>query len=403
MPSSNEGARQAATALLEKIEELSFLRALNDRLADAPSFPAACQALVDLVCEAGLGEIAAYLSVDPARRACRLEACAPPAGGELACEMPPVAALLEAEEPTVLAAEGPPPWLRDAPAVVPAALLCAPTRVRGATTGLLLVWVDGSPADLEEHRRLLAIAATSAALALDVARRQAREEFLAMLRHDINNPVTTALGYSEIILDHLRAVGDDALAPLAASVLESLKIVADLVANHLDMATIDRGAPALQPDVFDLRALTADVVDRFRPSALAQGIGLAFAGENVRLLGDRRQLDRVLANLLSNAVKYTPPGGHIEVTLAASADGVTLAVADTGYGLAPEEVDRLFTKYARFHRERGIPGTGLGLYLSKAIVEAHGGTLAVASAPGRGSTFTLRLPASACVRTAPPR
>ncbi len=402
MPSSNEGARQAATALLEKIEELSFLRALNDRLADAPSFPAACQALVDLVCAEGLGESAAYLSVDPLRRACRLEACAPPARGERACAMPPVAALLAAEEPTVLAAEGPPPWLRDAP-VVPAALLCAPTRVRGATTGLLLVWTDGSPAELEERRRLLAIAATSAALALDVARRQAREEFLAMLRHDINNPVTTALGYSEIILDHLRAVGDRALAPLAASVLESLKIVADLVSNHLDMATIDRGAPALQPRVFDLRALTADVVDRFRPSALAQGIGLAFAGESVRLLGDRRQLDRVLTNLLSNAVKYTPPGGHIEVTLAASADGVTLAVADTGYGLAPEQVDRLFTKYARFHRERGIPGTGLGLYLSKAIVEAHGGTLAVASAPGRGSTFTMRLPASACVRAAPPR
>ncbi len=310
MPSSNEGARQAATALLEKIEELSFLRALNDRLADAPSFPAACQALVDLVCAEGLGESAAYLSVDPLRRACRLEACAPPARGERACAMPPVAALLAAEEPTVLAAEGPPPWLRDAP-VVPAALLCAPTRVRGATTGLLLVWTDGSPAELEERRRLLAIAATSAALALDVARRQAREEFLAMLRHDINNPVTTALGYSEIILDHLRAVGDRALAPLAASVLESLKIVADLVSNHLDMATIDRGAPALQPRVFDLRALTADVVDRFRPSALAKGIGLTFAGESAPLLGDRRQLDRVLTNLLSNAVKYTPPGGHI--------------------------------------------------------------------------------------------
>jgi signal transduction histidine kinase len=398
MPFSNEGTRQAATALLEKIEELSFLRTLNDRLADASSFPAACQALVDLVCAEGLGEIAAYLSVDPLRRACRLEACAPPAEGERACALLPVAALLAAEEPTVLAAAGPPPSLRGAP-VVPAALLCAPTRVRGTTTGLLLVWTDGSPADLEEHRRLLAIAATSAALALDVARREAREEFLAMLRHDINNPVTTALGYSEILLDHLRAVGADALASLAASVLESLKTVADLVSNQLDMATIDRGAPALEPHVFDLRALTADVVDRFRPSALAKGIGLTFTGESVPLLGDRRQLDRVLTNLLSNAVKYTPPGGHIGVTLTAGADGVTLAVADTGYGLTAEQVDRLFTKYARFHRALGIPGTGLGLYLSKAIVEAHGGTLAAASAPGRGSTFTMWLPVRAC---APP-
>jgi signal transduction histidine kinase len=323
-------------------------------------------------------------------------------GREFAGDAPPFATLLAETEPVVLKRAFAPPWRQSAEAA-PAALLCAPTRVRGTTTGLLMVWADGSAADLEEHRRLLAIGATSAALALDVARSAAREEFVAMLRHDINNPVTTALGYSEIILDRLRAAGDETLAPLAASVLESLKTVADLVSNHLDMATIDRGAPALQPELFDLRALAADVVDRFRPSALEKNIDLAFWGERSPLLADRRQLGRVLTNLLSNAVKYTPPGGRIAVTLAAGAKHVTLAVADTGYGLAPDAVARLFTKYARFHRNRGIPGTGLGLYLSKAIVDAHGGTLDVVSTPGAGSTFTVRLPAAgACLPAALP-
>ncbi|HLK12657.1 MAG TPA: HAMP domain-containing sensor histidine kinase [Candidatus Binatia bacterium] len=397
MPSSNEGARQAAAALLEKIEALSFLRALNDRLARAPGFAAACRGLVDLVWEERVGELVAYVSVDPQRRVCRLEALAPPQphterAGELGFDAPPFAALLERAEPAVLPDQPPPPGLGTGGRATPPTLLCAPTRVRDATTGLLLVWTEGDAEDLEERRRLLAIAATSAALALDVARSEAREEFLAMLRHDINNPVTIALGYTEIILDQLRTAGDETLAPLAASVLESLKTVADLVSNYLHMAAIDRGVPWLHREPIDLGTLVADIVDRFRPSAVEKDITLTFTGESPPLLGDRRQLGRVLTNLLSNAVKYTPAGGRIDVTLAAGGNGVTLAVADTGYGLAAADTARLFTKYARFHRDRGIPGTGLGLYLSKAIVEAHGGTLEAASAPGEGSTFTVRLP-----------
>ena len=108
--------------------------------------------------------------------------------------------------------------------------------------------------------------------------------------------------------------------------------------------------------------------------------------------GDRRQLGRVVTNLVGNAVKYTPTGGRIDVEVASTEDDVWLRVRDTGFGVDAVDLGRLFTKYARFHRDRGIPGTGLGLFLSKAIVEAHGGSVSASSDPGRGSVFTVQLP-----------
>src|SRR5262249_52952722 len=121
-------------------------------------------------------------------------------------------------------------------------------------------------------------------------------------------------------------------------------------------------------------------------------ITIALCGSGPVIRADRRQLGRVFANLIGNAIKYAPGPGRVDVSLAADDAYVVVTVADTGYGLSPADLQRLFTRYARFHRDKGIPGTGLGLYLSKAIVEAHGGSIAVVSEVGRGSTFTVRLP-----------
>ena len=97
-------------------------------------------------------------------------------------------------------------------------------------------------------------------------------------------------------------------------------------------------------------------------------------------------------NLVSNALKYTAGPGTVRVRLSHDTAGAILAVQDTGAGLSPADLGRLFTKHARFHRHLDIPGTGLGLYLSKAIVEAHGGRIEVQSTVGGGSTFTVRIP-----------
>jgi signal transduction histidine kinase len=158
------------------------------------------------------------------------------------------------------------------------------------------------------------------------------------------------------------------------------------------MAAIDRGVAGMARERLDLGSLTAEIVGRHRPSASEKGITLVQADGTGVVRGDRRQLGRVVTNLVGNALKYTPGGGRIDVAVTATDADVLLRVCDTGYGVPPADVERLFTKYARFHRDRAIPGTGLGLYLSKAIVEAHGGSVRAESALGRGSTFIVQLP-----------
>lgn len=386
-------ARRSATeaALLEKIEELSFLRAVNDRLARVPDFASACRALVDVVWSERPVELVAYASIDHQRRVCRLEALAPDRGepaSEVALDTPPLPALLGATEPIVTAEAplaalgvGPDEWL-----------LCAPTHVRDATTGLLFVRGTGGSAACDETRRLLAIIATSAALALDAARRESREEFLAMLRHDINNPVAVALGYTEMLGDALAVEGHAELKRLADLITQALTSVSDLVSNTLHMTAIEQTTPWLQRTPVDLTALARDAVEQLRPWAEERRIRCSVEGSAVRIDADRRQLGRVLANLVGNAIKYTPHDGRVQVHVARDGRDALLRVTDTGYGLAPEALPHVFEKYARFHRHLDIPGTGLGLYLSRAIVEAHGGSIGVESALGHGSTFAVRLP-----------
>jgi signal transduction histidine kinase len=409
MRSSTEPARALAeAALVEKIEALSFLRSLNDRLAAAPDYATACQALVEHVWEEGRADTVGYLSVDVAQRRARLEAVAPvgaplEAVTEVPFDAPPVRLLLEEAEPLVLL--DPPSWLLPRRGPIPAGrgvVVGAATQLRGTTRGLLLAfYARGAVANLEEDRRILAIVATTAALALDAARSPAREEFVAALRHDIANPLDAALGHCEMLLERLRATADDQAhdeahdeaVSLAGSVLASLTVVADLVSNSLQMTAIERAAPSLQIERVELASLAARVAARFRPAAGEKGVRIVCRGGPAIVAADRRQLGRVITNLLSNAVKYTPGPGEVTVTVASEAAHVTLAIADPGYGLVREDVARLFVRYARFHRDRGIPGSGLGLYSSRGIVEAHGGTIEVASEPGHGSTFTVRLPA----------
>tara|TARA_R110002072_G_scaffold25443_2_gene84978 strand:- start:40857 stop:42065 length:1209 start_codon:yes stop_codon:yes gene_type:complete len=400
MPSSpDRGARPTAEGeLLEKIEELSFLRLLNDSLASAPDYASACQTLVDLIWDEGWADAVAYVSVDMQRQLCRLEARAPRNGdidsiGELNLQESPFPDVLEQPQTVIALGDPAPPWLaapHDSGTEDGRIMLAAPMRVRGVSKGVLLVLVNVDATDPEEQRRILGIAATSAALALDSARADAREEFLATLRHDINNPVTAALGCAEVLVRELQ--DNEQLLDFAQAIMSSLESVTDLVSNYLHMGAINQGAPWLNVEEIDLGKLTALVVDRFRATASQKELTLSFRGEGTRAQADRRQLERVLTNLVSNAVKYTPSGGQVDVVAAAESTGVTIAVRDTGTGLSKDQLSELFTKYTRFHRDTDIPGTGLGLFISKVLVEAHGGRIEVTSEPGQGSCFTIHLP-----------
>lgn len=384
-------------ALLEKIEELSLIRLLHERLAEAADYSAACQVLTDLVWDERPVEAVALLSIDHDRGVARVEAVSPHHGGPYAPRDLPLAQgglddLLEQPEPAMLLDCAPPSWAAEVGASARGVLLSAPLRLRGRTRALLVLFTTAAPAAIEEDRRLLGVVAPAAAPALDVARTTAREEFLALLRHDVSTPLSVALGYTELLAEQLAARSDPTLEPMAVSILGSLRTVGDLVANYLDLAAIDRGVPWLTPRATDLHQLVADVIQRYVLPAQDKQLALTYDGAPLTITADPRQLGRVVGNLVSNALKYTPGPGAITVRLMQTADAAVLTVADTGLGIAAEDLPRVFARGTRLHRNLDIPGTGLGLFLARAIVEAHGGTIGVDSAVGVGSTFTVRLP-----------
>jgi signal transduction histidine kinase len=378
------------------LTELAFFHQLASELLAAPNVEDAQATLLRRVREATGAQTVLLLGVQHSRLRCRLEAVDPPpsagmpAERELHIDTPPLSALLAQAVPTVLEnGTARLPWL---PATrEPTVVVTAPMRRHGKPTGFLVVELPAT-ADAIAARALLGTAALAAVLGLEAARREARDEFLAMVRHDIFNPITVALFHTEMLAETLEHREDKELADLAHSVYSCLNAVCDMVSTFCYLEAIDQGAPAIHPEPIDFVELVTDIVDTHRPTATAKRIELTFDGDCRELRADRRQLGRVVTNLVSNALKYTQGPGRVRVHLGEDADGTVLTVTDTGAGLTPADLERLFTKHARFHRHLDIPGTGLGLYLSKAIVEAHGGRIDVESTAGQGSTFRVHLP-----------
>src|SRR5438445_762349 len=171
-------------------------------------------------------------------------------------------------------------------------------------------------------------------------------------------------------------------------------IVGRRAANFLDVSRIEAGRLVLDRRVMDLRGLVAQAVDQHAWSARRKGLALSIhSGALPSIVADESQMERVVGNLIGNAIKYTPEGGAIRVMMGRQNGHVTVAVRDTGRGIPAHELPHLFERYRRVRDKHRTEGTGLGLFIAKTIVEAHGGQIHVESAPGIGSTFTVLLPA----------
>jgi heavy metal sensor kinase len=228
---------------------------------------------------------------------------------------------------------------------------------------------------------------------LDAGFRRQRQ-FTADASHELRTPLTAVRGQIEVALSRERE--GDAYREVLKGVNEEVDRLIRLVGSLLTLARADAGEIALASEPVDVGELAGSAVEQVRQSAEQKNIGLAVEGAaGVVVQADQDLLLQLVLNLLDNALKFTPDGGTVAVGWA-SGDGTTrLWVRDTGLGIAPEHVGRIFDRFYRIDtaRNRAEGGAGLGLSISRWIAEAHGGSLAVESTPGAGSTFTVTLPA----------
>jgi signal transduction histidine kinase len=161
------------------------------------------------------------------------------------------------------------------------------------------------------------------------------------------------------------------------------------------MAWIESGMKLTFVEV-DLVTLAEAMIEDVEARATAKNITINLDAPNIvpSVVADNTRLSQVITNLLTNAIKYSPDNRTVTVTIATQADNVLLSVKDQGFGIAPENMHQLFQRFQRIHdkQTKQIEGTGLGLYISRSVVEQHGGRITVESAPGQGSTFTVYLP-----------
>ncbi|WP_230120653.1 ATP-binding protein [Arthrobacter sp. Bi83] len=221
----------------------------------------------------------------------------------------------------------------------------------------------------------------------------AKDDFVANVSHEFRTPLTSILGYVELMLDD----DDGALPDFQRGPLEIIRRNSErLLTLVSDLLSSRNGQLIVRPQAVDVADLVRASVTAALPRATDSGIQLlADAPKRLEAHVDSARISQVLDNLVSNAIKYSPDGGEVIVSLRSEDGRVVCSVSDTGMGMSEQDQEEVFAKFFRAEavRNSAIPGVGLGLSISKAIVEAHGGSVSLSSEVGAGTTFTFALPA----------
>ena len=230
----------------------------------------------------------------------------------------------------------------------------------------------------------------------DISDQKRREKFqrdiLSTTTHDLKGPLGAIIISSDMLGEMLK--GQGRAADLALRVGSSAHTAVNLIDEFLSARRIQEGNFILKPTEQDLHALISEVLHDYETIAASRGIGLKFEApaESVPCRVDRLGFSRVIGNLLSNALKFTPRGGSVLVQLSFRDDDARIAVSDTGSGMEPSEVQKIFERFSRLEKHAQTAGSGLGLFVVKSIVTAHGGRIDVTSQVAKGTTFDLIFP-----------
>jgi signal transduction histidine kinase len=289
-------------------------------------------------------------------------------------------------------------------------LALAPVRAGDQVHGFLVASArDGLSLDRHELSLLEVLArmtglALSNAQHMQIQRQHAermeglekvKSHILNLVSHELRSPLTVAVGYVSML-------EEEALGPLTPEsrsvlpiVMAKLNAMETLVGQMLEVSRLEESTLVLKRECLDLRDVCRETVDTIRPLLGGEHrVKVEAPAGEVMVFADRDRLGTILVNLLSNAIKYSPGGGEVSCVVGDDASHPSVAISDEGLGIADEDLPRLFTRFGRIltPENRGISGTGLGLYLSRELARQHGGDIAVRSPRGSGSTFTLSLP-----------
>jgi len=267
---------------------------------------------------------------------------------------------------------------------------------------LELVRKDGSVVPVEVRARfirdgkgnLIGIQTIHRDISVRKVLEEQKADFLAMLTHDIRTPLQVILGYSELLFDEVQAQGKTWEAEILLRLKSSAMMVSSLVANYLDFSKIEKGHLELTTRPLVLNHILRRIKEQYETEARRRRVTLHLQLQEdlSTIRGDPLALERVFANLLQNALKFTPEAGEVTVRSIQYNGEVSAAITDSGPGIAPEELPWLFEKYRRTEEGKKREGTGLGLFIVKSLVEAHGGRVEIESTVGAGTCFRVFLP-----------
>ena len=230
------------------------------------------------------------------------------------------------------------------------------------------------------------------------AANRAKSEFLAMMSHELRTPLNAIIGFSEMMLEQVfGGIGNPRHEDYITAIHSSGKRLLEMINNILDLSKVEAGKLELREEVIAIEETVRECLHLFESQVSAAGLDLRvdFTNWGMRLRGDRQMFERILMNLVSNAIKFTPRGGHIAVHAAVDPDGgLSVTVADTGIGVSQEDVATALSPFGQVESllTRKHDGTGLGLPLSRILMEKHGGTLIFESESGTGTQVTARFP-----------
>ena len=298
------------------------------------------------------------------------------------------------------------------PSMKLASLLILPLRTRREMLGALVVAANTPSRSMTDQKLPLAEElAGRAALAIDnaklyteqvEARRKVedlsrlKDEFLSIASHELRTPVTSIKGYTQLAKTLIREDDLPTAEEYLDVALDQIDRMSRLILELLDVSRIETGRLEIRRDPIDWTTFVRQIVQRHHTAVSDRRFHVSMPDAKKVVVGDRDRLEQVIGNLLENAVKYSPDGSEIFVSVEDRGDQVVTSVADRGMGIPPDELNQVFE---RFHRGRQVSSTnygglGLGLYITKQIVERHGGSIWVESREGQGTTFYFALPAT---------